>query len=109
MIKCPTCSKNNNLQKYCGNCGSPLLVEGVEFHNENAATFSESDKSEIKISFMYGSLIFFQKLITWIFLFCIGAKLLFAASINLMPSFTYFLQLRKSYFFVTSLVILLFL
>ncbi|GFZ94170.1 hypothetical protein GCM10008018_45770 [Paenibacillus marchantiophytorum] len=109
MIKCPNCSTNNKSQKFCGNCGSPLLVEGVEFNDESAATFAESDQSEIKIGFMYGSLIFFQKLITWIFFFCVGAKLLFAGSINLLPSFTYFLQLRKSYFFVTSLLILLFL
>ncbi|OPH57687.1 hypothetical protein BC351_04005 [Paenibacillus ferrarius] len=109
MIKCPKCSTNNKLQKFCGNCGNLLLIEGAEFQDEQAATFAESDQSEIKIGFMYGALFFLRKLITWIFLFSIGAKLLFASSFNLMPSFTYFLKIRKSYFFITALVILLFL
>lgn len=34
-IKCPQCSATNEVQKYCGNCGSVLLKDGVEIEATN--------------------------------------------------------------------------
>src|SRR5690606_13006547 len=29
MLKCPNCSHNNEVQKYCGECGTLLIADGV--------------------------------------------------------------------------------
>lgn len=33
-IKCPQCSATNDVQKYCGNCGSKLLVDVTELNSK---------------------------------------------------------------------------
>jgi uncharacterized membrane protein YvbJ len=110
MIKCPNCSTYNNVQKFCGNCGNQLLADGVELEKSIDKDNTNVTKLEIrKSNWLSGTLLFIRKLITWIVLFCIGMKLLFAGSFNLMIMFTDFLQIRKAYFFIISLAILFFL
>jgi predicted nucleic acid-binding Zn ribbon protein len=44
MIKCPKCTTVNNTQKFCGNCGTKLLQDGVELTEET--TIIEKEKKD---------------------------------------------------------------
>lgn len=107
MITCPNCSTNNKLQKFCGNCGSRLLADGVVLQEDEIDAPLEPQKEVIE-SAPNKVFLFFQRIIIWIVLFCLGLKLLFSGSYNLMAIFNYYLQVRKSYFFIISLAVLFF-
>jgi hypothetical protein len=110
-IKCAQCSATNDLQKHCGNCGSKLLVEGVEIESlEHAATseieyepFIEVSSDNIKDI----GLIRFGKMLIKVFdaiiYFIINVKFVFVGAFHLNFIISDLLAFKRRYFYLACI------
>jgi hypothetical protein len=110
MIKCPKCSSDNGLQKFCGNCGAQLLADGVEFETKSNPPFNDGKLSESEMTNLYSiSRIesYIVKPIAILIIILLVPKLIMSGTTNLISSFSELYKIKKRYFFATSLPILL--
>jgi hypothetical protein len=106
-IKCPQCSATNELQKHCGNCGSKLLIEGVEIESLEHATTSEIDYAPLtkttKIKNDSGLINFgniLLKVFDAILFFVIKTKLVFVGASHLNFIIADLLSFKRRYFYL---------
>ncbi|MDB5056175.1 MAG: hypothetical protein JWM44_4225 [Bacilli bacterium] len=110
-IKCPQCSATNDLQKYCGNCGSKLLIEGVEIESlEHAATAEIENEPFIELSsninndtglVRFGNILL--KVFDAIIFFVINVKLVFVGASHLNFIISDLLSFKRRYFYLTCI------
>jgi hypothetical protein len=107
-IKCPQCSATNDLQKHCGNCGSKLLIEGVEIESlEHAATAETEYEPFNEVSSDIANdtgLVHFRNMLLKVFdaiiFFVINGKLVFVGASHLNFIFSDLLSFKRKYYYL---------
>jgi hypothetical protein len=115
-IKCPQCSATNDLQKHCGNCGSKLLVEGVEIEPlEHAATADIDYEPIIEVSsditkdtglVRFGNILL--KVFDAIIFFVINLKFVFVGACHLNFIIADLLSFKRRYFYLACISLFFF-